>query len=340
MQSNSYRRLDDGQDRSLYGRTYKKITLTVDYNANKADGSATVVNAVTKWDTNDWRTDSYNTGTPEMCTGLVSRIRKGDPASKCSFGNRPGNSASNNCYGKLYSMTYDEASTKCAARGGNLAKLDSVEKFQLVTSLFRNDGELSIGLRDRSGNDFRWDGFPTVPVPASYFANSSFFKRNSFYDDCFRIVFNQNNVRNPYLTTAACNEKRTYLCEGKPVQVGSSIVGGDLLADEGGFCIWYYDNPKISLPDDQSANFRNTELAYFNLYDPKLSSTKFVKVYDDLDLFRIDNIAGLPSNKANYDSLSGLKFGKNSGIKINISIILYHYNNIILLSRCKHHTKC
>ena len=183
-------------------------------------------------------TDSYNTGTPEMCTGLVSRIRKGDPESKCSFGNRPGNSASNNCYGKLYKMTFEEASNKCAARGGNLAKLDTLAEFEAVTSMFVNDNELSIGLHDVSGNDWRWDGFPGEQVPSSWFGSTVPFVVDSWYDDCTTIDFNVNGVRSPHISTTSCSDKRTYLCESKSVVVGNSIVGGDLLADEGGFCIW------------------------------------------------------------------------------------------------------
>ena len=311
--SMSTRRLDDGSDYQLYGRRYKKIVLTIDYNAAKADGSALVTAAETKWDTNDWRTDSYNTATPEMCTGLVSRIRTGDPPSKCSFGNRPGKDPSQNCYGKLYSMTFAEASNKCAARGGNLARIDSAQEFQAVTSLFVNDGELSIGLYDKTGSDWKWDGF-SDSVPSSWFNSTIRFRSMSWYDDCSRIIFNYNNKRNPYLSTASCDDKRTYLCEGKSTKVGNTVVGGDLLADEGGFCIWYYQDPKISLPDDQSGNFRNTELAYFNLYDPKQTSRKFVPIYNKL--YSVDNIRGNVANKANFNALTARKFGKNSDARI------------------------
>ena len=313
------RRLDAWQDQYQYGRSYKKVTLTIDYNAAKADGSAQVVNAETRWDTNDWSTDSYITGTPEMCTGVVSRIRPGDPTSKCSFGNRPRGVASNSCYGKLYAMTYDEASNKCATRGGRLAKIDSVAKFQLVSSLYSNDYELSIGLKDQSGGDWRWDGSPNVKFSPSSVFNSSLFRINSWYDDCTRIIFFQNNVRNPYLTTAACSDKRTYLCESIPKD---ATYGGDLLADEGGFCVWYYQNPVLALPDDQSGNFRNTELAYFNLYDPSLSSSKYLLINDEL--LPINDIPGQPFNKINFDSLTGRKFGRNSDSKI---IPNYEYNS-------------
>jgi len=314
MNSNTYRRkLDDWNDKQLYGRRYKKITLTIDYNPTKADGSARVISADTRWDTQDWSTDTYSTATPEMCTGLVSRIRKGDPASKCSFGNRPGGNPSENCYGKLYSMTFAEASNKCAARGGNLARIDSAKEFAAVTSMFQNDNELSIGLYDKSGGDWRWDGFSDT-VPTSWLNSTIRFRSNSWYDDCSKISFNYNGQRKPYLSTASCSDKRTYLCEGKSVTVGDNTVGGDLLADEGGFCIWYYQNPKISLPDDESANFRNTELAYFNLYDPKLTSRKYVNINNKL--YSADNIPGNPANKANFQALTGRKFGKNSDDQI------------------------
>ena len=314
ISSKSTRRLDNKQDKKKYGRSYKKITLTLDYNSDKADGSVKVTNADTKWDTDDWSTDTYNTGTPEMCTGLVSRIRKGDPPSKCSFGSRPGNNKFQNCYGKLYQMTFAEASTKCAARGGNLAKIDALKEFQAVTSLFVNDDELSIGLRDIGGNDYRWDGFLDTPVPSTWLGSTIPFISNSWYDDCTKITFDFDGVRNPYITTESCTEKKTYLCESKPVVVNNSTVGGDLLADEGGFCIWYYDNPKVSLPDDESGGFRNTELSYFNLYDPSLSTTKYVNVFGEL--FGADGIPGRTSNKANFLGLTGRMFGKNSNAPI------------------------
>jgi hypothetical protein len=87
------------------------------------------VNGVhSSWDLDDWNTDTYYTGTPEMCTGVESHIRPGtilyacmyvctfvcqyssclmyvgDPPEKCSFGHRPYNSAANNCYGMYVCM--------------------------------------------------------------------------------------------------------------------------------------------------------------------------------------------------------------------------------------------
>ena len=44
----------------------------------------------------------------------------------------------------------------------------------------------------------------------------------------------------------------------------------------------YYENPYISLPDDQSGNFQNTELAYFLLSDPNLMTKKYELLFDQL----------------------------------------------------------
>jgi len=303
------RRLDDWQDGYNYKRYNKKVTLEIDYDSAKADGSAKISSVTPAWDLNDWTTDTYNTGTPEMCTGLVSLIRPGDPPEKCSFGHRPYNSAAYNCYGKLYSMKYSEASEKCAARGGRLAKVDTLQKFNALLSLFKFDNELAIGLHDIGGRNWRWDGESNVPVNRTWFNATVPFYVNDWSDDCIEIYFRLGQGKRPTLTTTNCRNKKTYLCEGIP-NVATPTIGGDLLADEGGFCIWYYSNPVVALPDDQSGNFQNTELAHFLLYEPTKSTNKYEKLYDSL--YTINNIVGQPVNKPNWEKLTRRKVGQNS----------------------------
>jgi len=59
----------------------------------------------------------------------------------------------------------------------------------------------------------------------------------------------------------------------------------------------YYGNPTISLPDDQSGNFRNTELAHFLLTSPTQSTNKYELLYNQLYSY---NIPGHPENIANW----------------------------------------
>lgn len=300
------RKLDDYTDSYTYNRYYKLLTLKVDYDYEKADGSAKIVDSFSEW---PWGNDYYKTGTPEMCTGLESLIRPGDPAWKCSFGFRPYKSAAYNCFGKLYGMNFAEASEKCSARGGHLAKIDTVEKFNAITSLFKFDTLLVIGLYDIGRNNYRWDGYSNIPVNNSWFSTLPFvdLTQNAGTVDCMMIYFPPDQP--PFLTAINCQTKSTYLCEGK-ANPSTPWVGGDLLADEGGFCIWYYSDPTISLPDDQSGNFQNTELAHFLLYDTYKSTKKYRVLYDTI--YPINNIPGHPENIANWQSLTRRKVGQNS----------------------------
>jgi hypothetical protein len=101
------------------------------------------------------------------------------------------------------------------------------------------------------------------------------------------------------------------LCEGIPSPSNPS-QGGDLLADEGGFCLWYYNNPFFSLPDDESNGFRNTELAHFLLSSPQQTTNKYYSLYSEDNLYTVNNIPGHTVNLANWKTLTRRKIGVNS----------------------------
>ena len=319
------RRLDDISDISTYHRNYKKIVINVDYDTVRNDGTAVITGVTKSWDLDGWDvSDTYQTDTPEMCTGLESRIRPGDPPAKCSFGHRPYNSSANNCYGKLYSMSFFEASDKCKARGGQLAKVDTADELRALFALFYHDTQLYIGLRDIAGLDLRWDGEENIPVSGSWLNTTVPYRpSNDFsYGDCFYMNFNrQSTSYSAYLTQGSCQSKQTYLCEGIPNPATPS-VGGDLLADEGGFCIWYYNSPFLSLPNDQSGNFRNTELAHFLLTMPNQQSNKYLLLYNQL---YSASIPGHASNWQNWNSFTRRQMGVDSDLPV-LPYASYNYS--------------
>ena len=93
------------------------------------------------------------------------------------------------------------------------------------------------------------------------------------------------------------------MCEGIPsADDVANGRGGDLLADEGGFCLWYLEDPTLTLPDDESNGFSNTELAHFLQYDPSARSRKYINLYDEL--YSASNIPGHPENEVNWETLT------------------------------------
>jgi len=59
-----------------------------------------------------------------------------------------------------------------------------------------------------------------------------------------------------------CAAKSSWICEGtlSNPAVGEPVVQGDLMADEGAFCLWHIHEPVDLLPNDEGRNFRNTDL--------------------------------------------------------------------------------
>merc|ERR1712139_432982 len=61
-----------------------------------------------------------------------------------------------------------------------------------------------------------------------------------------------------------CEAKSNWVCEGTLANPstgkGTFDVQGDLMADEGAFCLWHSHEPVDQMPNDEGTNFRNTDL--------------------------------------------------------------------------------
>jgi hypothetical protein len=272
------------------------LTLDVD---EVGTGAASVTDIKVRPDRNSGDRDTYNTAHVEACDGFESQIREGDAPEKCSFGHRL--DKSQNCYGKVYGQNYDEASAACAERGGHIVKIDDAEEYALLKEIF-GDQSFSVGLRDVGGRDWEWNGYPGVEAD-SPFTNGYAPLQSNEKEDCVQV-----NLKNDKMVGRYCFERETYMCEGiyDPV----TETGGDLLADEGGFCLWYLDDPTLELPDDEDNGFQNTELAHFLLYDEDKKTRKYIQLYDEL--YSANNIRGHPENAANWEDFTYRKLGINS----------------------------
>jgi hypothetical protein len=282
-------------------RSYTTLTLTLDYDDEKADGSAKLAGVTSQHDLNDRDLDSYTTPHVEICDGYESLIREGDPADKCSFGHRTG--PDSNCYGKVHGLNFEEASKACFDRGGHLARFNDAAEFQAVVSTFKNQ-EFYIGLRDYSGNEWRWDGDTSGEIVDPHSFDYAEFKESE-RNDCVRVKVNRDGVAT--MDSRPCTVRTTYMCEGVTEEGASQ--GGDLLADEGGFCLWYVSDRDLYLPDDEQNGFRNTELAHFLQYHENRNSRYYVNLYDDL---YSASVPGHAINEANWDDLTLQKVGIDS----------------------------
>jgi len=47
------------------------------------------------------------------------------------------------------------------------------------------------------------------------------------------------------------------------------------MADEGGFCLWYLEDPRLTLPDDESGGFRNTDLVHHLVVSPDARGAQY-----------------------------------------------------------------
>lgn len=279
-------------------RSYDMVVLGLDVDEESGAPKVTDINVRKDFSNSDL--DTYNTAHVEACDGLESLIREGDPEEKCSFGHRL--DKSQNCYGKVYGQNYEEASAACEARGGHIARVDSVDEFLLLKSIFGNQ-KFNIGLHDVGGRDWEWNGYPGESVDPYSSTYSSFPLASNEREDCVELNLGSNKMVGKW-----CFERETYLCEG--VADSATGLGGDLLADEGGFCLWYLDDPDLELPDDESGGFQNTELAHFLLFDEDKTTRKYIELYDTL--YSASGIRGHAENEANWDKFTYRLLGVDS----------------------------
>ena len=278
-------------------RLYSMVELTIDID-KEGSGAASVTDINVRPDNSNSDRDTYNTAHVEVCDGFESQIREGDPDEKCSFGHRLDNSQ--NCYGKVYGQNYKEASAACAERGGHIVRVDDDDEYAVLKEIFGNQ-KFNIGLHDVGGRDWEWNGYPGVSTDPYTFSYATLDTDES--KDCVELNLAKNEMKSKY-----CYERETYMCEG--VRDPESGLGGDLLADEGGFCLWYLDDPTLELPDDEDNGFRNTELAHFLLFDEDKTTRKYIELYDSL--YSANNIPGHPGNEANWEHFTYGKLGFDS----------------------------
>jgi len=229
---------------------YQKVSLHVDVQASRVIVSKREQTPETHQDFND-------IGGYELCDGV--ELTPPTSSNYCSTGNRIGGSAKNPCMMRLEQLTYAEASSACAVRGGHLAHVQSSEELESLRR-FSDGRELGIGLRVVGAADWRFDG------AAGLSANKSvdIFKAK-FGDEFTRTGCVRLRQRRPLLASLDCNTKFDWICEGtlnNTLSAQEGIVAlNDLKADEGAFCLWDLKEPVDSLPNDEGTNFRNTDLA-------------------------------------------------------------------------------
>jgi hypothetical protein len=241
-------------------RKYTMVDLTLDVD-EVGSGAASVTAVDVRPDYSNSDVDTYNTAHVEACDGFESQIREGDPEEKCSFGHRL--DKTQNCYGKVYGQNFAEASAACAERGGHIVRIDDDAEYALLKEIFGNQ-RFNVGLHDVGGRDWEWDGYSGVsaadPMTNPYAPNTYPVLGTFEKEDCVSVELDNDRMIGKY-----CYERDTYMCEG--IRDPVTGMGGDLMADEGGFCLWYLDDPTLELPDDEDNGFTNTELAHFLLYD-------------------------------------------------------------------------
>jgi len=162
------------------------------------------------------------------------------------------------------------AQKSCRERGGQLAKIQTLEQAQALQK-FSGGRHLGIGMRDfGADDDWRFDdGTNASDVVNSFqktFASTeASHRRRRRAGNEFRrhgCIFVSNNRRGPVLQPMDCSVKMDWACEGTLANppTGQPIVQGDLKADEGAFCLFHAHEPYDLLPNDESRNFRNTDL--------------------------------------------------------------------------------
>jgi len=252
---------------------YARIAVHVDF---KAPGLLVVQRREQFQDTDDFNRDFNDMGGYELCHGKELT----PPTSKmhCSVGNRI--SEHSPCLTRLEQLTYDEARAVCHERGGQLGKVRNLKE-AVDLQKFSDHRDLGLGLRDFGADDqWRFDnGTDATDVVNSFtesFASYQRHRRRRAAHD-FRshgcIMLASRRRKGPVLLPVDCAAKVDWICQGtlqNPPEVALAnddggltsafVVKGDLMADEGAFCLFHAHEPVDLLPNDEGANFQNTDL--------------------------------------------------------------------------------
>jgi len=258
---------DEGQCKK-----YARIAVHVDL---EAPGRLFVQRREQFEDKDDANRDFNDMGGYELCHGKELL----PPASKmhCSVGSRMNEQSP--CLTRLEQLTYDEAHAACHERGGQLAKIHSLQE-ALDLQKFGDRKDLGIGLRDfGADNQWRFDnGSDATDLVGTFeqgFASHQSHRRRRAAND-FRskgcIMVASSSRKGPVLLPLDCAAKVDWVCEGtlanppestlaNPVNGQALVhVKGDLMADEGAFCLFHAHEPVDLLPNDEGQNFQNTDL--------------------------------------------------------------------------------
>jgi hypothetical protein len=226
----------------------------------------------------------------EICSG-TEQLPLSSP-SDCSYGNRVDGNSSKPCMARLDQRTFKEASETCSARGGRLVNFRSVKELEEIRSFStRRRSHLGLGLHLSLG-EWKFDGSEegakdVVDALVEHYGTDSFLNTG-----CVRL---QPNDR---LAAVGCDDKFDWICEGTLTNDLNDEfkATGDLMADEGAFCLWHTREIRDMLPNDENNGFSNTDLSCrLQVSSDNVYSCAYDSTTDQLIQQR-----GHYSNKANY----------------------------------------
>jgi hypothetical protein len=245
--------------------SYARIVLHLDLD----DAGLVTVQRREQFDDKDHSHKDFNyMGGYELCHG--KEFTPPASASHCSVGSRMTDDGP--CLTRLEQLTYDEAHDACQARGGQLAKVTTLD-YANALSDFGDGQTLGIGLRDYGADDAWFFDDNTSAAEAVQILQDAIEHSNSEREEplqanrfrkmaCVALTHSSAKRRDGALSPMDCATKADWICEGTMANPsdGGLMVQGDLMADEGAFCLWHIHEPVDLLPNDEGKNFRNTDL--------------------------------------------------------------------------------
>jgi len=263
--------------------SYKKVVLQLDLNDERI-----VVND--RKPLEESKDHDFNEASSyEICNGM-EQVPLASP-SECSYGNRVGNDPSKPCLVKFEQRTFEQASEMCSARGGRLVNFGSVDELEEIRSFSsRRRSRLALGLH-KTDEGWKFDGSNADAADMANTLKTQYGNNNLLNNGCMRFQPNDK------LQQIGCDWYSDWICEGTlENKLNADFTAtGDLMADEGAFCLWQTTELRDELPNDETG-FRNTDLACpLQISSDKISQCAYNSTTDKLIQQR-----GHYSNKANY----------------------------------------